>query len=66
MDLSNAALEEVDLLGSADPTAAPTSARRLDFLGADTDQAIGWELDGATRRTELPGDGACLLGHPVG
>ncbi|WP_437745937.1 pentapeptide repeat-containing protein [Sorangium sp. So ce1504] len=61
-DLSGAALME-STFGTADLTAA--NLRGADLTGTDAEQATGWELAACDAATELPGEGACLLGHPV-
>ncbi|AGP35704.1 pentapeptide repeat-containing protein [Sorangium cellulosum] len=61
-DLSGAALIESTFEG-ADLSAA--NLRGADLSGTDAEQARGWELAECDPGTELPGEGTCLLGHPV-
>ncbi|WP_199693975.1 pentapeptide repeat-containing protein, partial [Sorangium cellulosum] len=61
-NLSGAALMESTFEG-ADLSGA--DLRGADLSGTDADQARGWELAACDEATELPGDGACVLGHPV-
>ncbi|WP_437299522.1 pentapeptide repeat-containing protein [Sorangium sp. So ce426] len=61
-DLSGAALME-STFAAADLTAA--NLRGADLTGTDAEQATGWELAACDAATELPGEGACLLGRPA-
>ncbi|WP_437535336.1 pentapeptide repeat-containing protein [Sorangium sp. So ce726] len=61
-DLSGAALMESTFV-TADLTAA--NLRGADLTGSDAEQATGWELAACDAATELPEEGACMLGHPV-